>query len=361
MSRTSDGRGTGNGEPIWLIDPKQSRFGYWFIYGCGVLQVFGAVALVASGEAASEYALAAVVTFSALLFLSVARVVGARKGGVAFLPGENVVAAYGTGEADRVSFPLDSFRGIALERRREQWGKAEDPVFVWSLYLPMSAGASLLLLELSSTEGANDAALAMRQPLKLPILRDEDCRSEPQPCGRLNADGFDVRPGIEEVIEFGAGVRWSLSTPVLLLALFSLVSGSLLLAGVAVTGVVGFLFGPILACTGLCLLGLWAFKALGGEKLVLAGEELRHSFRLGRFSWGGRSLSAGGPVATRLRTRGGLGFSLEVLAGGQMLIIGSGSTAASRMPPASLVQLGHHIASRYAGKAGTESEHDSVS
>ena len=361
MSRTNYEKATASDEPIWLIDPKRSRFGYWFIYGCGVLQIFGAVALVASGESATEYTLAAVVTSSALLFLSVARIVGARKGGIAFFPGEKEVTAYGTGEADRLSFPVDAFRGIALERRREQWGKAEDPVFVWSLHLPMSAGASLLLLELSSTDGANDAALAMRQPLKLPILRDDDCRSDPQPAGRLTAEGLSVRPGVEETIEFGAGVRWSLSAPVLLLALFSLVSGSILLAGVAVTGVVGFLFGPILGCTGLCLLGLWAFKALGGEKLVLAGEELRHSFRLGSISWGARSLPTREPVATRLRTRGGLGFSLEVLAGGQMLIIGSGSTAASRTPPATLVQLGHHIASRCAGKAGIESEHNSVS
>ena len=353
-------QGQASGEPMWLIDPKQSRFGYWFIYGCGVLQIFAAVALVTTGQAATEYALAAVITFSALLFLSVARIVGARKGGIAFFAGDDVVAAFGTGEKDRTDFPKAGFRGVALERRREQWGKSEDPVFVWSVHLPTSAGVSLLLLELPATESANEAALAMRHALKLPILKDGDCRSRPQPDGRLAAQGLDVKPGVEEVIEFSQGAHWSLSMPVLLLALFSLVSGSLLLAGVAVTGVVGFLFGPILACLGLLLLGLWAFKALGTEKLVLAGEELRHSFRLSKFSWGARSLSADEPVSARLRTRGGLGFSLEVVAGGRMLIVGSGSTAASRTPPAALVQLGHHIACRYAEQGESGAEDDSV-
>lgn len=348
-------------EPVWLIDPKQSLFGYWFIYGCGVLQIFAAVALVATGRAATEYALAAVITFSALLFLSVARIVGARKGGIAFFPGEDVLAAFGTSEKDRADFPRADFRGVAMERRKERWGKAEDPVFVWSLHLPTVSGASLLLLELPSTDHANEAALAMRQALKLPILKDGEHHRAPQPGGGLAAPGLVVKPGLEQVIECGQGMRWSLSTPVLLLALFSLVSGSLLLAGVSVTGVVGFLFGPIFAGMGLCLLGLWVFKAFGGEKLVLTEKELRHSFRLGRFSWGARTLSADEPVSARLRTRGGLGFSLEVLCGGRMLIIGSGGTTASRTPPATLVQLGHHIAGRYAGIERNNPDEESVS
>jgi len=344
------------GEPVWLIDPKTSLFGYWFIYGCGVLQIFAAVALIATGQAPPEYALAVVIIFSALLFLSVAKIVGQRKGGVAHFPAGDVVSAFGTGEQDRADFPKAGFRGVALERRKELWGKTEEPVFVWSVHLPTYSGVSLLLLELSSTDAANEAALVMRQALSLPIVKDAESRDQPQPAGRLNAPGLDVKPGVEEVIEFSQGIRWSLSTPVLLLSLFSLVSGSLLLAGVSVTGVVGFLFGPIFACMGLFLLGLWAFKALGGEKLVLTKEEIRHSFRLGKFSWGARTVSAGEPVSTRLRTRGGLGFSLEVLSGGRMLIVGSGGTLASRTPPATLVLLGNHIACRYAGKNGNETD-----
>ena len=160
----------------------------------------------------------------------------------------------------------------------------------------------------------------------------------------------------EQKIELRYGPRWSLSGPALMLALFSLVSGLLLLFGLNSTGIFGVLFGPVFGFIGLSFLSIWVFKAYGVEKLGLGPGALRHSFHLGGLSWGSRDLDlAGAPMQVRLRTRGALGFSLEIVCGTRMLIAGSGSTTASRLTPTSLMDIGNRICLQYSDSSGESS------
>jgi len=336
---------------VWLVDPKRSPVGYWFVYTCGILQFFAAGALVFSGRGATELALAGVLVLSAALFVSVAGLLGARKGGACFEPSRQEIVLFGRNENDRVAFPLAGLTGLKVVRREEYWGRSQEPVFVCSVELATSEGLSVLLLETPTLDDAHEAALMFRQATRLDVLGDPAPQtSDPpsQPIGIENrpdfARGF-VGAGkskIEDPLALRTGPRWALSSTLLLLALFCLVSGVLLLAGLRETGVLGFLFGPVAVTLGVLLLALWLYKALGAQHVLVSPGSLEHTYHMGPLSWGRRTLSfdKGSPSPTvRLRSRGSQGFSLEVISGGEVAVIGSGATTSSRLTPRRLLEL----------------------
>lgn len=334
----------GQPAPGWLIDPKQSRLGYWFVYAAGVLQLFGAGATVVNGQTLQEIGLAVILVSSALLFLAVARALGARKGGMA-LTDSGAMEMYGTGKSDRVSIPLARFPGILVSRREETWNSGDAAVLVWSVSLPTVDGASLFFLEPPTGDDANEMGLMLRQAVKLPIIAElpELEGNRPTPPPSLVEPCRD-----QERFKLRAGTGWASSVPALLLGQFSLLSGAVLLAGVKTTGVAGFLFGPVFCALGLCLLALWAVRAWGGDVLILDGPRLEHYTFFGPWSWGRRVVNlTDADFQARLRSRGYQGFLLELVCGGTILMVGAGATRGAQMGPDDLLALGNYLQHRF--------------
>jgi hypothetical protein len=341
MSRTDP-------ELVWLIDPKRSAFGYWFVYGAGILQVFGAMALSWYGSSLVEWAFAAILLCSALLFLAVAKILGARKGGVALEPGRDSVCVFGRDAGDGLRFPLSEVTGILVRRRMESWAKLPEPVLVSSVELAVGEGLSVLLFEASTLDQAQEAALAVRQVLKKPILQIEGTPAASDRSGGRGTPMAALRSrkeGDATILEFGTGMRWAFSAAAALLTLFCVLTAVLLLAGLRTTGVIGFLFGPFAGMFGLVLLALWLFKWLGSERLRIRPGSIEQSFVfLGR-AWGTQRLEWGpdGGIQARIRSRAALGLSLELLSGGKALAVATGSTRGCSCPPSVLPTLARQV------------------
>lgn len=323
-------------ERIWLVDSKRSAAGYWLVYGLGILQLFGAGALVFQGGQAG-YALALILGLSAALFLCVARTMGAGKGGVAYLPSGNKLVMYGTGGDDTLDIPVLEGDGFAVRRRKEFWGREAEPVLVSSVEF-VSGGVSYLLFEPRTLDDALEAALTFRTATGLPMLPDDDEVAEGDARGAKKKRG--AGRNAPESFLLRRGPTHALWGPTLLLALFSLTTGGLLLASVKSTGVVGFLFGPFLAAVGACCLALWVVRSFGIEKLTLFDDGIEQQVALGSRRIMRRTLTPEAPGAyARVRTQGALGFRLEFVAGSQVLVAGTGSSRRGALKPRRLVEI----------------------
>jgi hypothetical protein len=356
---------TGNGNPVWLVDAKRSPVGFWFVSCAGLLLLAAAVVLGLHLRSVAELALAAILVTGGFLFLSVAIVLGASRGGAAFFPGEEVVRLFGRSSADALTVPLADLTGIAVIRRSELWGKDDSPVLVSSVELATRSGPTLHLLEFASLEDAREAALMFRTVLKLPVTEPpepalpEDSEPDdapaaaeqpPTPSGTARPQSMEtvepptVPPLVQQQIRVGPG--WGLGIAVLPAALFCLLSGGLMLAGVKSTGVLGFLFGPVALFTGVGLGALWIYKAFGAETIVRTVRALDQTHRCGPFHWRGRRLDFDSlPLRCRIRSRGPNGFCIEALAGSHLLILASGAGAGTQMPAAELFELARKIES----------------
>jgi len=331
------------------MDPKQAKFGYWFVYAAGAIQLIGTAALFVYGTSVVESCIAVMLALSGLLFLAVARVLGAKKGAVTYYPATEQVVVTGKDGNDTAAFSMADLVGILVRRRKEFWGKSAEPVLVSSVELATRQGLSLFLLETPTLEEAEEAALYIRQAVKLPVVHDDDLQTGPgQDAARPSPpQGFRVRKlGRSVEMHYGTGTRWALSVPIAITALFCLASSALLLGGVKTTGVLGFLFGPVAGLLGICFALLWTFKGWGRERLVVHKDRIEHSFHLGSKSWGQQKFGFSKEgIAARFRSRGALGFSLELMSGGKIAVVGTGSTRASNLPPGSLIDLGNYVIS----------------
>jgi hypothetical protein len=323
-------------EGIWLVDAKRSAAGYWLVYGLGILQLFGAGTLVLHGGSLAGYVLGAIVGLSALLFLSVARTLGAGKGGVAFMPQGRKLVMYGTSETDTLDIPAPDGSGFVVRRRKEFWGREAEPRLISSVEF-VSGGISYLLFEPRTLEDAEEAALTFRTATGFPILTEDGRKTnegrgdEQQPVAGMDAPESFLLP---------RGTTHALWGPTLLLALFALVTGGLLLATVKSTGVVGFLFGPFLAAVGASCLALWVVRSFGVEKLTLFDDGVELQLALGGKRLMRQTLTVEGPGAyARLRTKGAMGFRLEFVAGTQVLTAGTGSSHRGALKPRRLVEI----------------------
>ncbi|MBM4353759.1 MAG: hypothetical protein FJ109_08180 [Deltaproteobacteria bacterium] len=361
-------------EPVWLVDPKRSPVGFWLISTFGLVLLAGAVALGLQIGSDAELALAAILVTGGFLFLSVAIVLGAARGGAAFFPHEQVVRLFGRSSDDALAVPLSELIAISVIRRSETWGREDAPVLVSSVELTTQAGPTLHLLEFGSLEDAREAALMFRTVLKLPVVEPPDDEHQeggpgespsadagecgPGPCGDISRsdrpagagqsvpqasrDSSDVRPPVVEAVSIGPG--WGLGIAILPAALFCVLSGALLLAGVESTGVLGFLFGPVALFAGVGLGLLWLYKASGSEEIVRTGAAVEQTHRWGPFRWG-RNRLAFSPteLRCRIRSRGPNGLCIEALAGQHLLILAAGSGIGTRMPPEKLFELARRL------------------
>lgn len=328
-------------EQTWIIEPKQSFIGYYLIYALGILQVFACGALVYYENSLRGYLLAALLGNLALLFLAVARLLGLAKGGVSFEPSTRDWLIHGLGSTDSLRIPASQVLGLAVERRTEYWGRSPEPVLVSSIHLVTREGIRIMLLQMSSLQDAQERAEWIRDATGVAPIReggvvwDEPARVMPAASGlklQVDANGFSA--------SIRTGVAAPLAVALLLAALFCLVSGSLLLAGISVTGIVGALFGPLLLFLGLALAAFLLVRRFGWQQLNVRGGELSSLHRLGRFKWSPQTLQPQpSNCMVRLATRGVHGQHIEILQGEKMAILGAGSSTRSLLPPAQLLQL----------------------
>lgn len=327
----------------WLVDPKVTRVAFWMVHALGVLQFIGAGALLLYGASLAEWALAGILALGGLLFLAVAGILGARKGGVLFRGEGGAVRVFGRSAADLLEIPATEIVGLRVIRRQEFWGREASPVFVCSVELARKSGTTLLLLEFPDMEAAEDAALTFREVTGWDIL------TEPVPP--LQRSAPPAASGVEVAQRSGGiavtlrpGVRYALSLVTVSLAAFSVVTGGLMLLAVESTGVAGFLFGPFLGALGVCCMLLWLFHVLGGQRLELKSGRAWVYLFLAKWRPGRSDMGwVAGKSRARLRTRGALGFSLELVSGGHILSVGPGCTCGSAVGPDALVGLGDYL------------------
>jgi len=343
MTRESD---ASNGEPVWLVDPKRSPVGFWLISTGGILLLAGAVALGLQLGSTAELALAAILVTGGFLFLSVAIVLGAARGGAAWFPKKGLVSLFGRSSGDALTVPVSDLTAIAIIRRRELWGRDESPVLISSVELATRAGPTLHLLEFGSLEEAREAALMIRSALKLPVV--EPAGEEPAEAPaedapeQETAKKAEAGPSFNETLSIGPG--WGLGVAIVPSALFCLLTGALLLAGVESTGVLGFLFGPVALFTGVGLAALWTYKATGSEEIFRSPGMIEHAFTWASFRWGRNRLEfAHAGVRCRIRSRGPTGFCIEALAGTHILIFATGAGTGTRIPPERLLELAQRL------------------
>jgi hypothetical protein len=340
-----------NGSPTWLVDSKRSATGSWAIHAAGILQFIGAVAMVYDNPAPVEFAFAAILALSGTLFLQVAAMLGAEKGGVR-LRGEKV-ELFGCSTRDSLTLPKNNITGIHVVRRKEFWGKDSEPTFTSSIEAARHSGTTLLLLEMLSLDNANEAALTFRQVTGWPIQQKE-WQAPEQHKALPNLPGIQTVSGdFQTVVTLQLGPRYALGPLTFTLALFAMVTGVLLLLGMEATGILGAMFGPFMAALGVCCMGLFVFRAFGAENLTLSPGALNHSIRLGPWTFGNKELVTKNlAVRPRVRSRGPLGFSLELMAGDQILPVGTGINRHCRVKPESLLQLGDYIAWKATKRSG---------
>jgi hypothetical protein len=330
----------------WLVEPKRSRVASFLVYCAGALQVIGAAALLLGSASVSELVLAGLLVLAGGLFLSVARLLGARKGGLGLTPRGEELVLFGVDHTDALAVPASELAAVAQVDRREFWGNQSQPVTVHSVHVLRTRPACLFVMDLPTPEDSGEIAASLRRALRLPVLKDGAAPPGPRPELHPLPAGLEPRmEGMTESFRLATGARFALWLPMLLTGLLSLISGSVVLSTVATTGVVGFLFGPVLAALGFCLLAVFVSNAVGHEELSVRGTLVLHASRLGSFAWSRRELRVSSePLVARVRTRGALGFCLELASGPEMIIVGAGSTCRSQLPPSALLALADYVA-----------------
>ncbi len=333
---------------IWILEPKQNRVGYYLIYAMGILQVFASAALVYYESSLRGYLLAAMLGNLALLFLAVARLLGLEKGGIAFDPQSKDWFVQGLGRSDFLHIPASEILGLAVERRTEYWGRSPDPVLVSSIHLLGKEGLRCQLLQMSSLQDAQERAEWIRDATGIAAIKEGGVVWDKATASLPMTSGVKIR-----AVEggFAASIRTGVATPLLitllLAALFCLVSGSLLLAGISVTGLVGALFDPLLSFLGLSLTLFMVVRRFGWQELTLKNMTLTSQLRLGAFRWSKQELPLQASCMVRIATRGVHGLHVEVLQGDKMVIVGAGSSTRSSLPPQQLALFArlvwHHI------------------
>lgn len=334
------------GTSRWLVDPKVARLAFWTVHAVGVLQFLAAGALLLYGESGAEWAFAGIIALSGLLSLAVAGVLGSRKGGILALGKGGAVRVFGRSATDVLEIPAADIVGLRVIRRQEFWGRNAEPVFVCSVELARTNGTTVLLLEFPNLEAAEEAVLTFREVTGWDILTEPG-----QPVARTAAPrtaGISLvqRSGTAEVI-LRPGMGYALSLVTLALAVFTTITGVLMLLAVESTGVAGFLFGPFLGALGICCLLLWFFHAFGGQRLDVTEGRIWAWLFLGGWRLGRTDLTWKDPDSrARLRTRGALGFSLELVSKDRIVPVGAGCTRSSAVEPEALMCLGDHLLSR---------------
>jgi len=331
---------------IWIIDPKEAVVGYYMMLLLGAALMVGAAALVWAERSIQGYLLGVILALFGALSLAVGRLLGMKKGGIAFCPQTRRWLLLGAGERDVLEVPEGEVLGLAVERRTEYWGRSPEPVLVSSIHLMLRSGVRVLLLQMPTLVDAQERAEMIRDATGVSPLREGGVRFERYSGGLPSAAGL-VRGAGEGEVRLRSGVAGALGVTLGTATLFCLASGGLLLASLSVSGIVGALFGPLLLFLGIAFGAFLVVRIWGWQEVSIGGEKLRQGYRLGRWRWGKQEVDVRGEsVMTRVVNRGVHGFSVEVLQGEKMAIVGSGATAGGPLPPVRLLEFGGWLMAR---------------
>lgn len=119
--------------------------------------------------------------------------------------------------------------------------------------------------------------------------------------------------------------------------------GVVLFMDIGNNSVLGFLFGPLLTLLGVALLSVPAVKVGLVETLVRDEGRLRHGYRAFGVRFGESEIALAVGAYVRVRQRGLLGASLEIVSGGRVHHLAGGVHRSTSLGPADLLWLGRRV------------------
>lgn len=269
----------------------------------------------------------------------------ARRGGLKLDPDGRRLGIGLTGERDIWWLDLDAIGDLHVAPVDVRLG--EEPERTWVALLALHDGAPLLLGESDDYEAVLLAARRVGDALEREVVEGRVPPIEPAGDRRVR---FSVRRG---------GAMTGL---LLLLGAALTVVGCGLFTQMATFPVFALFFAPVMALTGVSLLGVVAVKRFALEELTYQrgtgqpGEAATgtwtHNFRFGKRIWAARTVIGDAPE-WRVRLQGMRGARLELVGEDGILLMAAGATTRSRADAYALTQMPLRFASAHPPDAGS--------
>lgn len=239
--------------------------------------------------------------------------------------GGAVLRLRGVGRDDGLCLPLSELSGLRLVPRDEEWDR--HAVRIWSCELVVRDGPAVLVGESHDYEAVFSFARRLEGALVAAGAGDlalkEHSEWEP-PASAMAAQGTGAQ-------RYRVRQRGHLHETMAGTGIVAFIVGALLFARVTEAPVVGFLFGPILLFMGLALFLTALTGSLADDVVRWDGTSITRLKRLGPFTWGEKSIALQPAPYLRLRHRGLLGASLELVGPKQIAVLLTGVTARSEI------------------------------
>ncbi|MFT5430588.1 MAG: hypothetical protein ACI9OJ_001263 [Myxococcota bacterium] len=333
-----------------LIDGRQS---YWFaplMIAAGLLSVGAGIwsLMVGSDVGIMERFLGGLFPMIlGALFVSGGQMLASRRGGI-FVDTE-AVALQGDGDHDRLRVPTTDIIGVYVFELVERWGTEVHAK--WVCEASLRSGGRLLLGESTDERGLRHYAHRFTDAAGCAGPSDGAPDAARQAAQRRRGAVTQPSESISrssDTITLSVGSRGRLARTLWVSAISMLGVGVLLLVDLANNDVMGFLFGPLLTAIGLSLLILQVSKARLLEHIRFFEGELGHGYEAFGFRWGWQTLALESDAYVRLRQRGLLGASLEVVSGGRIRHMAGGVHTGTRVTHADLRWLAGEFETRIA-------------
>jgi hypothetical protein len=293
----------------WLILPRQSP---WFgplsiAAGLGGL----ALAIWALVDATGGLAAAILPATLGIVSLSGGLLLSSRRGGVAIVPHGHEVALSLGGDRPESAFVVPASLITAIRVRRVSEGDDDSPYVTFGVEAQLRSGASVLIAE--AREEDELAPLVQELTARFPA------RPEAQP-----ARSTDATVNGDQTLVVHVGAQGHLPRTLGLVAFAMLGAGAVALADMSNAAYATFIGVP-LAGLGLVLGLLPALKAITTERLVLSADgRYHHEYRALGFGWGAREGRADPRGGVRLRQRGLMGCTVELIGERRVQLIAGG-------------------------------------
>lgn len=293
----------------WLIMPRQSA---WF----GPLSIAAGLsglglAIWALVDASGGLAAAILPAMLGIVSLSGGLLLSARRGGVAIIPHGSETALSLGGDRPESAFVVPSSLIVGIRVRRVAEGDDASPYVTFGVEAQLRSGVSILIAESREEEELT------------PLFQELTARFPGRPDDR-SSSGADAPAVADQTLLVHVGAQGHLPRTLGLVALAMLGAGAVALADTSNAAYATFIGVP-LAGLGLVLGVLPALKAMTTERLVLSSDgRYHHEYRALGIGWGareGRSDSRGG---VRLRQRGLMGCTVELIGERRIQLIAGG-------------------------------------
>ncbi len=298
-------------EEYWLILPRQSPWFGPLSIAAGIAGL--ALALWAVFDPGGGLAAAILPATLGIVSLSGGLLLSSRRGGVAVVPhgSGTALSLGGDGPQSGLVVPATEIVGIGVRRVSE--GDDANPYVTFGLEARLASGATVLIAE-SREEDELDA-----------LLEELTARFPARPKARPNAPSESALD--DQTLLIRVGAQGHLPRTLGLVAFAMLGAGAVALADTSNAAYATFVGVP-LAGLGLVLGILPALKSVTTERLALHGDgRYRHEYQAFGLRWGAREGRVDGAGGVRVRQRGLLGCTVELIGERRIQLIAGGVQA----------------------------------